>query len=176
MKRDSVYFLLGPQYPLANWWFPGSQQQGNVERKVWNLAMPFINSWERTELVKKPTNIILIFTNVLYHVLCVCVLVTELFANPWPVATLPGSSVYGILQTRILELVAIPFSRGSSWPRDQTLVSCIAGRFFTTWTTREAPIIISCTYHYIFQEQGKWCLFVYFSGMHTKCQNCLHGA
>ena len=36
----------------------------------------------------------------------------------------PGSSVHGILQTRILEWVAIPFSRGSSWPRDRTQVSC----------------------------------------------------
>ena len=44
----------------------------------------------------------------------------------------PGSSVYGILQARILEWVAIPFSRGSSWPRDPTQVSCIAGRFWAT--------------------------------------------
>ena len=43
----------------------------------------------------------------------------------------PGSSVHGILQARILEWVAIPFSRGSSQPRDRTLVSYIAGRFFT---------------------------------------------
>ena len=45
---------------------------------------------------------------------------------------------HGILQARILEWVAIPFSRGSSWPRDQTQVSYIAGRFFTFWATREA--------------------------------------
>ena len=51
----------------------------------------------------------------------------------------PGSSVYGILQARILEWVAIPFSRGSSWPSDQIWVSCIVGRFFTSWATREAP-------------------------------------
>ena len=51
----------------------------------------------------------------------------------------PGSSVSGILQARILEWVAISFSRGSSWPRDQTWVSCFAGRFFTVWATREAP-------------------------------------
>ena len=47
----------------------------------------------------------------------------------------PGSSVHGILQARILEWVAIPFSRGSSSPRDQTQVSCVScieGRFFTT--------------------------------------------
>ena len=43
----------------------------------------------------------------------------------------PGSSVHGILQARILVWVAISFSRGSSWPRDRTCISCIAGGFFT---------------------------------------------
>ena len=52
--------------------------------------------------------------------------------------SLAASSVYGILQARILEWIAIPFSRGSSQPRDWTWVSCIAGRFFTIWATREA--------------------------------------
>ena len=47
---------------------------------------------------------------------------------------------HGILQARILEWVALPFSRGSSQPRDRTQVSCIAGRFFTSWTTRETLI------------------------------------
>ena len=50
----------------------------------------------------------------------------------------PGSSIHGILQTRIMEWVAIAFSRGSSRPRDRTQVSCIAGGFFTSWATREA--------------------------------------
>ena len=45
---------------------------------------------------------------------------------------------HGILQARILEWVAFPFSRGSSQPRDQTQVSHIAGGFFTSWATREA--------------------------------------
>ena len=45
--------------------------------------------------------------------------------------SLPDFSAHGILQARILEWVAISFSRGSSQPRDQTQVSCIAGRFFT---------------------------------------------
>ena len=47
----------------------------------------------------------------------------------------PGSPVHGILQARILEWVAMPFSRGSSWPGDQTCLSCgscTAGGFFTT--------------------------------------------
>ena len=45
------------------------------------------------------------------------------------------SSVRGIFQGRIPEWVAIPFSRVSSWPRDQNHVSCITGRFFTIWAT-----------------------------------------
>ena len=49
----------------------------------------------------------------------------------------PGSSVHGILQARKLEWVAIPFSKGSSQPRDQTQISYIAGRFFTIWATKE---------------------------------------
>ena len=51
---------------------------------------------------------------------------------------LSGSSDHGILQARILEWVAIPFSKGSSWPRDWTQVSHIVGRCFTLWATREA--------------------------------------
>ena len=51
----------------------------------------------------------------------------------------PGSSVHGIFQAWILEQVAISFSRGSSQPRDRTQVSCIAGRHFTVWATREVP-------------------------------------
>ena len=47
----------------------------------------------------------------------------------------PGSSVHGILQARILEWVAIAYSRGSSRPWDRTWVSLTAGRFFTVWTT-----------------------------------------
>ena len=43
----------------------------------------------------------------------------------------PGSSVHGILQARILEWIAIPFSKGSSHPRDRAWVSCIASGFFT---------------------------------------------
>ena len=57
--------------------------------------------------------------------------------------SLLGSSVHGILQARILEWVAYPFSRGSSQPmnrpRNRTRVSCIADGFFTNWATKEAP-------------------------------------
>ena len=56
-----------------------------------------------------------------------------------------GSSVHGILQARILEWVVMPSFRGSSWPRDQThvsYISCLAGRFFTTGTNWEAPVLV----------------------------------
>ena len=72
--------------------------------------------------------------------LCVRVLVTRLcltLCNPMDCSP-PGSSVHVIFQARMLECSAISSSRGSSWPRDQTLVSCIAGRFFTIWATRVA--------------------------------------
>ena len=49
-------------------------------------------------------------------------------------------TVHGILQARILEWVVLPFSRGSSQPRNQARVSCIASRFFTNWAIREANI------------------------------------
>ena len=59
-------------------------------------------------------------------------------ATLWTVAHQAPLSM-GILQGRILEWVDMPSSRKSSWLRDQTQVSCIAGRFFTIWATREAP-------------------------------------
>ena len=51
--------------------------------------------------------------------------------------SLPGSSVHGIFQARVLEWVAISFSRRSSWPRDWTQVSCIIGKCSTIWAARE---------------------------------------
>ena len=57
----------------------------------------------------------------------------------------PGSSVPGILQTRILEWVAISFSRGSCWPRDRTHVSCISftgRRILYHWATWETQVNI----------------------------------
>ena len=68
---------------------------------------------------------------------CVCVLFTQLrltLCDPMNCSP-PGSSVHGIFQARILEWVAIPFSRGFSQPRDQTHISHIAGRFFSALAT-----------------------------------------
>ena len=83
----------------------------------------------------------------------------QLFATPWTIQSMEFSRltqnsvnytyyfvhhipstyiVHGILQARILEWVAFPFFRGSSQPRDQTQVSHISGRFFTSWATGKA--------------------------------------
>ena len=73
----------------------------------------------------------------------VCVLVTQscpTLCDPIDCSP-PNSSVHVSFQARILEWVAILFSRGSSWPMDQTAVSCIAGRFFPIWAIREALTI-----------------------------------
>ena len=58
--------------------------------------------------------------------------------------SLPGSSVHGILQARILELVTISSTRGSSQPSDWTWVSCIEGRFFTDWLSHGVPQWLRC--------------------------------
>ena len=87
---------------------------------------------------------------------CVCVLVAHLcptLCNPID-SSLPGSYVYGILQARILEWVAIPISRVSSRPRDQTQVFCIAGRLLShqgrTYHLLDTqfPYISACSSHF----------------------------
>ena len=71
--------------------------------------------------------------------MCECYWLSRVWVFVTPVdCSLPGSSVHGVLQARILEWIAIPFSRGSFGPRDWTQVSCIVGRFFSDWATREA--------------------------------------
>ena len=73
--------------------------------------------------------------------ICESVLVAQLlFATLWTVASqAPLSMGFSRHSPEwLLQWVAIPFSRGSSWPWDQTWVFCITGRFFTIWATREA--------------------------------------
>ena len=70
------------------------------------------------------------------HGLCLVAQLCLTLCEPMD-CSLPGSSVHDILQAKILEWAAMPSSRGSSQPRDQTHVSCIPGRFFTNWATRE---------------------------------------
>ena len=70
--------------------------------------------------------------------------------------SMSGLSVHGISQATILEWLAISFSKGSSQPRDQTGVSCIAGRLFTIWTTREVLCLV-------------WYLAIFLAFTHIGC-------
>ena len=71
--------------------------------------------------------------------MCVCSFALVMSDSVQPCGlSLPGSSIHGILQARILALVAISFSRWCSQPRDRAQVSCIAGSLFTVWASREA--------------------------------------
>ena len=76
-----------------------------------------------------------LLTKTLTELLCVCVSHSVVSNSLQPHGLQPARLpfVHGISQTRILDWVAISFSRGSSWPRDRNQVSCIAGGFFTIW-------------------------------------------
>ena len=98
------------------------------------------------------------------------VLVAQLcltICNPMD-CSLPGSSVHGILQAGTLEWIPISFSRGSSWLRDRTQVSCIAHGFFITWASREAPICMMIPSH-IFQFLYQIWIFTFCNDLKTRC-------
>ena len=132
-KGGSGGFLL--KGPLFGWMeFAGLGWELNFSRQeelgtAFKLTLPEIVSPNENEAWPK--------------CVCVCVCVHALscvwlFGTPWTVACQSPLSM-GILQARILEWVAMLSSRGSSQPRDWTQVSRIAGGFFTSWASREAP-------------------------------------
>ena len=81
----------------------------------------------------------MLYINVYTYTMLLVVNRSVMAGSLWPLWTVKTVRFLcpGVSQARILKWVAISYSRGSSWPRDQTLVYCIAGRFFTVWATRE---------------------------------------
>ena len=73
-----------------------------------------------------------------YNKMCLVPQLCPTLCSPMD-CSLPVCPDHGILQERILKGVAIPFSRGSSWPSVQTCISYISGRFFTIWAIEEDP-------------------------------------
>ena len=120
--------------PHLSWFHLGYLQRCKRQRWCWPMCVwttyhPLKGGW--------PLIFALVNTSYLEHE-------SESVAVPWcPTlckSSPSGSSVHGISQARILELVAISSSKGSFWPRYWTWVSCIAGRLFTVWVTREAHL------------------------------------
>ena len=92
-------------------------------------------------------------------------------SHVWLFVTPMDYTVYGILQARILEWVAYPFSRRSSQPRDRTRVSCIAGGFFTNWATWEALWLLrghKYSVHSISSPNLPSCYPLHFFPLHKK--------
>ena len=107
-------------YYLLSWW----------ETKGWSYSQSSRNSPSLVEASHSYWNI---WAHAVEWVSSACVPAQLCPTLCYPMdCSLPGSSVHGISQARILEWVAISFSRVTSWPRDWTHVTCIAGRVFTT--------------------------------------------
>ena len=107
--------LIAVFMPKWQSWVPETEADSLGAQLIKNL--PAMQEW-KSELVTK-----------LYPTFCISM-----------DCSLSGSSVHGILQARVLEWVAISFSKGLSQPRDRTWVSYTTGRFFTNWATREATL------------------------------------
>ena len=88
--------------------------------------------------------------------------VTQSCPTPCDPCSPPGSSVHGVSQARMLQWVAVLFSRGSSWPRDWTWVSRITGRFFTIWATLIWPHPNSLHLQWLFFFPNKVTFWVVF--------------
>ena len=116
-----------------------------MDREAWHAAIHGVaKSWTRlTDWIDWLTDWVAFKRIRIDSTSIVCVLLAQscLILCDSVDCSQPGSSVHGILKGRILEWVAILFSRGSSRPRNWTWVSCIAGRFFTIWATREAQYV-----------------------------------
>ena len=150
-KPSSVHHLLTPKYQQEfsiNIWNIFSITKKKLKKKKkcvrlfgglaqFGTSTKSTECWLRTVFVKVTHN------RKHYETYKVKVLAAQLhptLCNPKELDCSLPASVHGILQARILGWVAIPFSRGSSWPKDQTQIFCIWGILLTISTTREALI------------------------------------
>ena len=124
---------------LCPWNFPGKNIGAGCHILLQEVPQP--RDWTHVSCISCISRQVLyqlsyqLGPNRLITSMCVSQSHVWLFVTPWIkpfMFPLPG-----ILQARILEWIVIPFSRGSSQPREWTPVSCIAGRFFSIWVTRE---------------------------------------
>ena len=144
-KMVWISFHLGEntRHGLVSW------SEDSKTFREWQLWRPWLNhdSWLAGLAGSSPKVIFFEFLSTYINMtfssnprVSVCCLVAKSFPNlcdPMDSST-PGSSVHEISQARILEWVAISFSRGSSWPRDRTCIPCIVRQILYHWATRKA--------------------------------------
>ena len=116
--------LLAYLHPLVFWCWK-KVTRGAQRRQFWDTAVPA----EIEDTWSKPVKNVAIIP--IKYLLFSRWVMSDLFCDPKDYSP-PGPSVHGISLARIMEWIAISFSRGFSQPRDQTHISCIAGGFFTT--------------------------------------------
>ena len=138
LRSTLSFYLLWPQTFESSLSFPPTPCS-----IFWNIVLVLISNTSRTW----PSSLFFLWSEslcfLLYYCsnhLCMLILFSrvQLSETLWTIAHQAPLSI-GILQARMLEWIAMPSSRGSSQPRDQTQFSLIAGRFFTTHTIWEAP-------------------------------------
>ena len=149
MERAVSFDSVRPNTDILNGWMVGGsssslwvytwvtlsrnrQESSTVQGLLYFLSLPLQMNYKITKTLEAE------FAS---SSLCMCVLDAQ-SCDPIDCSP-PGSSVHGISQGRMLEWVAVSSSRGSSWPRDWTWVSHIAGGFFTIWATKEPPPLIA---------------------------------
>ena len=118
LGRKWLWLQLPPGHPDPQ---TRPSSSSSVASGHWQLLGGFPCPWLATQLS-------------ITHVTGVCAQSCPTLSNPTDCSP-PGSSVHGILQARILEWAAMPFSRGSSWPRDLTHISCFGRRILYHWAT-----------------------------------------
>ena len=130
----------------------GSNFSDELPYKVWHiLDQVWLLFFLFTRMVYRGHSFHHAVSHCVYHSLCcvcVCVCVCVLVAQSCltlcdPIdCSPPDFSVHGILQTSVLEWIAIPFSRGTSQPRDWTLVSCVSCTLFTIWAIGKSLMLL----------------------------------
>ena len=123
-----ILFYLFPQHLSVGWYVPNLALSSQGKRNLkWNMDLgPFAGLCS----LLRQVNHVPQWGKCCFQLLSCVRLFTDY--------NMPGSSVHGVFQARILEWVAISSSRESSWPRDQTCVSCISRWILYHWATREA--------------------------------------
>ena len=140
--RDQTHKGLTFPVPISTWRSLGDQYRHRSSH-CWENPTPNSPTVPRNQGLREWEGRSDSLWIIIYYVLCSVTQLCLTLCDPMDRSP-PGSSVHGILQARMLEWVAMPSSRGSSWPRDWTQVSCIVGRFFPAKPPKWGEVAQTC--------------------------------